>query len=100
VATKKRRKRAAEMPTCVAVGCGQKVAMKGLRGLCKDCFANPAVREAVEVAVPVRKATGGGAARPLPVPTAIRPGPNSGKVEVLAERVRLRQQLFHPDDAK
>lgn len=88
------------MPTCVAVGCGQKLAMKGLRGLCVRCFADPSVREVVEVIVCTKKSKVVGAVRPLPVPTAIRPGPNSGKVEVLAERVRCRQALWHPDDAK
>lgn len=99
-AKKRRKKSAAQVLTCVTPGCGQRVVLKGLRGLCVRCFADPAVREAVKVVAPVRKSKAVGLARPLPVPTEIRPGPNSGKVEVLAERVRARCQLWHPDDAK
>jgi hypothetical protein len=35
----------------------------------------------------------------LPEPTTAPPG-TPEKVAVLEERARLRQQLFHPDDAK
>jgi hypothetical protein len=35
----------------------------------------------------------------LPEPTQALPG-TPEKVAVLEERARLRQQLFHPDDAK
>jgi hypothetical protein len=36
---------------------------------------------------------------PLPVPTDAPPG-SARKVRVLAHRFRLRQELFHPDDAR
>jgi hypothetical protein len=36
---------------------------------------------------------------PLPVPTSAPPG-SARKVRVLANRFRLRQELWHPDDAR
>jgi hypothetical protein len=71
------------------------------RGLCYACSAEPAVRALYPVTSKFAwrgHGTGHGGYR-LPEPTGALPGAPE-KVAVLAERARLRQCLWHPDDAK
>lgn len=90
--------------------CGQRKRSRSRRGLCRTCHDTPAVR-----ALYPGRDTGRG--RPCPArgnkspnakglaprlpcePTDAEPGTEE-KIRVLAERLRLRQQLWHPLDAK
>lgn len=96
------------LPVCANAACGRPVTLTGLRGLCVHCYVDPEVRDRTAVGVllagdvpPVKaKATRKRKERPLPVPTGVPPGPDTGKVEVLAARVKAGQALWHPLDAK
>jgi hypothetical protein len=75
--------------------CGHARVLRG-RGLCGRCWNEPGVREQYsrgcdwsEMGNPQKLR------RPLPPPTRALPGTRE-KVEVLEERARLGQQLFHP----
>ncbi len=70
------------------------------RGLCWGCFYSPGVRELYPSTSPyARRGEGNGNhSAPLPaMPTDALPG-TEAKMAVLAERVRLRVQLHHPQD--
>lgn len=71
------------------------------RGLCASCYYLPAVRVQYEsLSKYGRRGMGnfnGQASLPA-FPTQAFPG-TSEKIAVLAERVRLKQNLWHPDDA-
>lgn len=76
--------------------CG-KHAVTRPRGLCWGCYYRPGVREQYPsnnrfVLLFGDESSG------LPEPTRALPG-SAAKIAVLAERARLRQELFHPDDA-
>jgi hypothetical protein len=69
------------------------------RGLCWKCFYTPAIRALYPPADLPQGVLDGFGERPLPAkPTAARPG-TAEKVEVLCQRARLRQNLWHPEDA-
>ena len=94
------KKKRVAVPVCRARGCENPLVLKGLRGLCVACFADPLVRvksKPVKAAV-VTAARKRRKARPLPVPTDIPPGPL--KAAVIEMRVRLGQALWHELDAK
>jgi hypothetical protein len=71
------------------------------RGLCWSCYYRPGVRELYPSTSKFARRGisdfNGRAA--LPVPTNALPG-TPEKVVVLELRAKLRQQLWHPDDAK
>jgi hypothetical protein len=70
------------------------------RGLCWSCYYRPGVREQYpSTSKFARRGVGnfcGAATQPTEATTA-RPG-TAEKIAVLAERARLRQDLWHPDD--
>lgn len=70
------------------------------RGLCWSCFYRPGVRDAYpSTSKFARRGVGNfcGAA-PLPAsPTTAAPG-SAEKIAILAERARLKQTLWHPED--
>lgn len=77
------------------------------RGLCWSCYWKPAIRQSYPTRTnqfdarprPRRRPDGPAVGRPIPdEPTEAPPGSRL-KVEVLAERARRRQQLWHPEDA-
>jgi hypothetical protein len=72
------------------------------RGLCWTCYYRPTIREQYPSTSKFgRRGLGNfyGAA-PIPVrPTTAPPG-SPEKVAILAERARLKQSLWHPDDAR
>src|SRR5438309_767525 len=71
------------------------------RGLCWKCYYTPGVRELYPSTSKFgRRGVGNcNGTRPLPTfPTQASPG-TSEKIAVLAERARLKQCLWHPDDA-
>lgn len=73
------------------------------RGLCTPCYDTPDIRDQY----PTKgnkfgrrsEAASVTSVRPAESPTRALPR-TEGKIAVMAERVRLRQSLFHPDDAK
>ncbi len=80
----------------------QKSKVNRPRGLCWSCYYKPGVRELYpSTSKFAHRGTGNfcGTA-PLPCfPTHALPG-SAEKMEVLAERARLKQALWHPDDAR
>jgi hypothetical protein len=71
------------------------------RGLCWTCYYTPGVRELYpSTSKFARRGVGDYNGRsPLPaLPTPALPG-TSEKVTVLEERARMRQSLWHPNDA-
>lgn len=71
------------------------------RGLCWNCYYTEGVRELYPITSKfARRGPGNfhGTAPLPPCPTTALPG-TPEKVAVLAERARLRQNLWHPDDA-
>jgi hypothetical protein len=71
------------------------------RQLCRMCYYTPTIREQYPISsvhtyhglhYVIRQV------RPMPEPTTALPG-TPEKVAVLAERARLHQLLWHPDDA-
>jgi hypothetical protein len=71
------------------------------RGLCWSCYYRPGVREQYpSTSKYARRGVGDFNGRcALPVtPTVALPG-TPEKVEILAQRARLRQSLWHPEDA-
>jgi hypothetical protein len=81
--------------------CGQNPVSRP-RGLCYACFYNPAVRRLYPPTSKFARqgnGTGHGGYRLPPEPTDALPG-TPEKVAVLEERARLRQCLWHPEDAK
>jgi hypothetical protein len=70
------------------------------RGLCWSCYYTPGVREKYpSTSKFARRGINDFNGRvPLPEPTTALPG-TPEKVEVLAQRARLRQALWHPLDA-
>lgn len=72
----------------------------GKRGLCKTCYATPAIkrlypprRRTSEVGLPSRR-------RQLPVePTEAMPGTDA-KIQILEERAARDEYLFHPQDGR
>lgn len=71
------------------------------RGLCWSCYYAPGVRDRYpSTSKFARRGVGnfcGQGAKPH-APTAALPG-SPEKVAVLVERARMRQELWHPDDA-
>ncbi|MBI3823506.1 MAG: hypothetical protein HY289_12625 [Planctomycetes bacterium] len=71
------------------------------RGLCWSCYYLPGVREKYpSTSKFARRGVGNfNGCPPLPAfPTQARPG-SPEKLALLEERARLRQNLWHPDDA-
>ena len=71
------------------------------RGLCWSCYYRPGVREQFpSTSKFARRGVDDfyGTAIPAPFPTVAAPG-SVEKVAVLEERARLRQVLWHPEDA-
>ncbi len=71
------------------------------RGLCWSCYYTPGVRERFpSTSKYARRGLDdfNGKAKLPPVPTRALPG-SPEKVAILMERARLRQSLWHPDDA-
>ncbi len=71
------------------------------RGLCWGCYYRPGVREKYPSTskFAYRGVGNFSGNAPLPVaPTSARPG-SPEKLEILAERARMRQSLWHPMDA-
>jgi len=71
------------------------------RGLCWSCYYRPGVRDLYPSTSKFgRRGLGifNGAAPLPPYPTKASPG-SSEKLAILAERARLKQSLWHPDDA-
>ena len=64
------------------------------RGLCRRCFYTPKVRAAHPSKT---KRYTGRVPKDMPEPTHALPG-SAEKLAVLEERMRLGQQLWHPDD--
>jgi hypothetical protein len=79
-------RRPATPPDTPCRHCGRPVHSRPRRGLCRHCYADPAVRRCAPCDTH--------AARPLPAPADVAPGP--AKVSLLRERARLRLSLFHP----
>jgi hypothetical protein len=79
----------------------QKVKSNRPRGLCWSCYYTPGIREQYpSTSKFARRGVhdfNGRAALP-PLPTNALPG-TPEKLAVLEERARLRQSLWHPDDA-
>lgn len=79
------------------------------RGLCKVCYADPAIRakwpklSTAGRALPKRgnfaRNLYGLKRRAAPIPTTAEPG-SELKIAVLAARFQARQELWHADDAK
>ncbi len=71
------------------------------RGLCWSCYYRPGIRDRYPSASKFARRGLGNfyASAPLPSPTAALPG-SLEKLAVLEERARLKQSLFHPDDAR
>ena len=71
------------------------------RGLCWSCYYAPGVRELYPTTSKFGRRGEGNfnCTPPLPAfPTHATPG-SAEKIATLAERARLRQNLWHPDDA-
>jgi hypothetical protein len=71
------------------------------RGLCWTCYYTPGVRvKYPSTSKFARRGVGdfNGRVTPAAVPTAAVPG-SPEKVEILIERARLKQALWHPHDA-
>ena len=71
------------------------------RGLCWSCYYTPGVREKFpSTSKFCRRGVGNfNGAAPLPAfPTKATPG-SQEKVAILEERAKLKQSLWHPDDA-
>ena len=71
------------------------------RGLCWSCYYRPGVRALYpSTSKFARRGIGDFNGRaPLPAPTSALPG-TPEKIAVLEQRARLRQSLWHPDDAQ
>ena len=71
------------------------------RGLCWSCYYRPGVRELYPSTSKFarRGVSDFNGRAALPVPTTALPG-TPEKVAVLEMRAALRQQLWHPDDAR
>lgn len=77
------------------------------RQLCWTCYYTPGIRRRYPplsqlgryAALSHGDSRDSFAARPLPTPTDAMPG-SPGKLEILRERARRGEQLFHPHDAK
>jgi hypothetical protein len=81
--------------------CGSRNATRP-RGLCRRCYYRPGLLALYpSTSKLARRGVGNGNRRaPLPdAPTSALPG-TPEKVEVLCERARRHQQLFHPLDAR
>jgi hypothetical protein len=80
----------------------QKSKVNRPRGLCWSCYYTPGVKEMYpSTSKFARRGVGNfsGAAPLPPHPTATLPG-TPEKLAILMERARLKQSLFHPDDAR
>lgn len=71
------------------------------RGLCWVCYHRPEIRQHYPLPPNRQTRCGHGSANRRavlpPTPTDALPG-SEEKIQILAERARLGQQLFHPDD--
>ena len=79
----------------------QKAPVNRPRGLCWSCYYTPGVRDLYpSTSKFARRGVGNfcGNASPAGVPTGALPG-SPEKVAILEERARLRQDLWHPQDA-
>src|SRR5215472_13964871 len=78
----------------------QRVQSNRPRGLCWSCYYTPGVRDKYpSTSKFARRGINDFNGRaPLPEPTTALPG-TAEKVEILAQRARLRQALWHPRDA-
>ncbi len=80
----------------------QKSKVNRPRGLCWSCYYTPGVRDRYPSTSKYARRGLANSPGPLPLPaaaTAARPGTEE-KIAVLAERVRRREALWHPNDAK
>src|SRR6267378_2505821 len=79
----------------------QKTLANRPRGLCWSCYYRPGVRDLYPSTSKFarRGICDFNGRTPLPTPTTALPG-TPEKIAVLGERARLRQSLWHPDDAK
>jgi hypothetical protein len=79
----------------------QKSKVNRPRGLCWSCYYQPGVRDLYpSTSKFARRGVGNFTGNaPLPAPTNALPG-TPEKLAVLEERARLKQALFHPDDAR
>jgi len=71
------------------------------RGLCWSCYYAPGVRDRYpSTSKFARRGEGNFNGNPdlPPTPTDARPG-SPEKIAILAERARMKQSLWHPDDA-
>jgi hypothetical protein len=71
------------------------------RRLCWSCFYSPEIRDRYGPASKFGRRGEGNFNRDVPLadqPTEAPPG-SAEKIEVMAERVKLRVAVFHPDDA-
>lgn len=71
------------------------------RGLCWSCYYRPGVRDQYPSTSKYARRGVGNFCGNTPVPTAAtaaRPG-SAEKIAILAERARLKQTLWHPEDA-
>jgi len=71
------------------------------RGLCWSCYYAPGVREKYpSTSKFARRGEGNFNGNPDAPPTPTRATPGSDeKIAILAERARLKQSLWHPDDS-
>lgn len=96
---KRREKAASGRPICVH--CSKNVANRP-RGLCWTCYYTPGVKELhPSTSKYARRGVGNfaGAAPLAASPTDALPG-TPEKLAVMQQRARLKQQIFHPLDAK
>ena len=72
------------------------------RGLCWTCYYTPGIKDQYpSTSKYARRGEGNisGAGSPAPTPTMAAPG-TPEKMAILEERVRLKQALWHPADAR
>ncbi|MCX7664983.1 MAG: hypothetical protein N2112_05505 [Gemmataceae bacterium] len=72
------------------------------RGLCWSCYYKPGVRELYPSTSKYARRGVGNFSGQAPLPTCstvAKPG-SPEKIAILAERARLKQSLWHPDDAR
>jgi hypothetical protein len=78
----------------------QKSKVNRPRGLCWSCYYRPGVREQYPSTSKYARRGEGNFCGTAPLPTCATTAPpgSEEKIAVLAERARLKQSLWHPDD--